>query len=184
MLKRPLVVNLFAGPGAGKSTISSRVYEELKWAGVDVELVREFAKDCVWAKDWKAMNNQIWVSANQIHRQHILIGEVDVIVTDSPIILGAVYGASLDLTKEIFRVFNTDYHNVSYFLDRTKPYNPRGRRQSESSARDKDADILKLLNDHAVPFKTVRADRRAYEGIVQDVLGKLRDLQAWEDKEV
>lgn len=41
------VVNLFAQPGAGKSTGAAYIFAKLKMAGVNAELITEFAKDKV-----------------------------------------------------------------------------------------------------------------------------------------
>lgn len=42
-----LVVNMFGAPGAGKSTGAAYIFSKLKMAGVNAELVTEFAKDKV-----------------------------------------------------------------------------------------------------------------------------------------
>ena len=44
-LEKPLVVNLFAGPGTGKSTVAAQIFAHLKWQGFSCELVTEFAKE-------------------------------------------------------------------------------------------------------------------------------------------
>lgn len=46
-VKRTLVVNLFAQPGAGKSTGAAYLFYNLKCLGVNCEYVSEFAKDKV-----------------------------------------------------------------------------------------------------------------------------------------
>ena len=40
-----IVINLCGSPGAGKSTGAAYVFSQLKMAGVNAELVTEFAKD-------------------------------------------------------------------------------------------------------------------------------------------
>lgn len=175
-MKGPIIVNLFAGPGAGKSTIAAEVFAELKWAGVEVELVREFAKDLVWGKNWKAFNSQLFISGVQVYRQEILKDEVDVIVTDSPILLGVFYGASYRLREEIEETFWSQ-DNLNYFLERVKPYNPKGRRQSEESARGLDWQIRDYFMASSAYERTlidIKADRNAKHKITADVLDKLR----------
>ena len=46
------IVNLFGAPGAGKSTGAAYIFSKLKLAGVNAELVTEFAKDKVWESSW------------------------------------------------------------------------------------------------------------------------------------
>jgi hypothetical protein len=178
MSKRPFVVNLFAGPGAGKSTVAAGVFEELKWQGVEVELVREFAKDLVWAKHWTAMNNQFVVSGEQIYRQEILKDQVDVIVTDSPILLGMFYNCPQPLKDALEETFWSQ-NNLNYMLERVKPYNPKGRRQSEESARAVD---LQIWDYFAADSKRegalihLQAGREAKHVIVERVLKELQKV--------
>ena len=47
-MKDTLIVNLYGGPGCGKSTGAAYLFSKLKMAGVDAEYVPEFAKDKVW----------------------------------------------------------------------------------------------------------------------------------------
>ena len=49
-MNNSLTVNLFGGPGTGKSTTSAAVFSLLKMHGVNAELITEFAKDLTWEK--------------------------------------------------------------------------------------------------------------------------------------
>jgi len=71
MTKLP-VVNLFGQPNAGKSTIQGDVFSILKRAGVNCEMVREFAKELVWRNDLETLANQIYVFGEQQRRQNEL----------------------------------------------------------------------------------------------------------------
>ena len=42
------VINLFGGPGCGKSTTAADLFARMKLRGLSVELVTEYAKDVVW----------------------------------------------------------------------------------------------------------------------------------------
>lgn len=44
-------INLFAGPGTGKSTTAAGVFFEMKRSGMSVEYVTEYAKSLVFSKD-------------------------------------------------------------------------------------------------------------------------------------
>lgn len=63
-MKKPLVVNLFGGPGVGKSTGAAKVFSELKLLGVNCELVGEFAKDKTWEHNSTALSCQEYVLVN------------------------------------------------------------------------------------------------------------------------
>ena len=46
------VINLFAGPGTGKSTTAAGLFYKMKSKGYMVELVTEFAKDLVYQESF------------------------------------------------------------------------------------------------------------------------------------
>ena len=46
-MKDTLIMNLYGGPGSGKSTGAAYIFSMLKMVGVDAEYVTEFAKDKV-----------------------------------------------------------------------------------------------------------------------------------------
>lgn len=79
------VINLFAGPGAGKSTTAAALFVLMKTEGYKVELVTEYAKELVYAEDWETLNWQPAVTKEQDARQRRLVGKVDWIITDSPL---------------------------------------------------------------------------------------------------
>ena len=43
-----IVVNFFCGAGGGKSSMSTGVFSELKWIGINAEYVAEYCKMMVW----------------------------------------------------------------------------------------------------------------------------------------
>ena len=43
-MKKTLVINLFGGPGVGKSTLCASVFAKLKIMGIDCEMATEYAK--------------------------------------------------------------------------------------------------------------------------------------------
>jgi adenylate kinase family enzyme len=52
-----ILVNLYGAPGSGKSTGAAYIFSKLKMAGVDAELVTEFAKDKVWEESKAPFDN-------------------------------------------------------------------------------------------------------------------------------
>ena len=85
------VVNFFAPPGSGKSTTAAGTFFKMKLLGLNVELVTEFAKDMCWAGRHQEMYNQVYIISKQFHKMYRLIGQVDYIITDSPLLLGLIY---------------------------------------------------------------------------------------------
>lgn len=143
-----LVVNLFAGPGAGKSTLAAGVFHLLKAKNKNVELVTEFAKECCWEGNETAVACPEYVFGTQYYRQRRLLGKVDVVITDSPLILGLLYAPEAreawkaDVVDAFFRFDNMNYRVVR---DPDRGFNPNGRYQTESEAKAKDDEVLALL---------------------------------------
>ena len=57
------VINLWSGPGGGKSTTAAGLFNIMKHMRLDVELVTEVAKDRVYAKDFQTLGNQLLITA-------------------------------------------------------------------------------------------------------------------------
>jgi thymidylate kinase len=146
---KTLFVNLFGGPGTGKSTIASHLFALLKWQGYNCELVSEYAKQIVWEKSFSKLNNQIYVFAKQHNKQFILNNEVQIVLTDSPLLFSLIYGSNC--SKEFHSLVHNEYqsfNNLNIFLKRQKAYNPKGRTQNEEEAKSLDIKIKFILADY------------------------------------
>lgn len=169
-----LVVNMVAGPGSGKSTTAAGVFYNLKRAGVNAELVTEYAKDVVWEKSTNKLGNQVYILGKQHHRLWRLKDQVDVIVTDSPLLLSLYYGGEKslpfrDLVLELFGSFDNDV----YFIERAKKYNPAGRNQTEDEARKIDSALKAVLDKYAIRYAEVIGDEHAATTITNVTLARL-----------
>lgn len=139
------VINLFAGPGAGKSTMAAGLFFKMKSADYKVELVTEYAKELVYDGAHRMLDCQMHVCNEQNKRQRRLVGKVDWIITDSPLLLATVHGKyDLDAVAFAYENFGL-YDNINVFVNRVKPYRTYGRRNSEASARAVDDKLRKVL---------------------------------------
>lgn len=143
-----LLVNLYGGPGAGKSTTAARLFSVLKTSGQNVELVTEHAKDLTWEEGAK-LSFQPAVMGEQMWRLERLRGKVDVIVTDTPIMLSCVYGAGM-IGHEVWCAYVEEYvqswPTLNFRVARgRRVWNPAGRSQGEREAIALDATIDNLL---------------------------------------
>lgn len=135
----------------------------MKCQGFKVELVTEFAKELVYERMYEVLSNQFAVTRTQAWRQHRLDGKVDVMITDSPLLLGLHY-AGIDLTTELRDYIGAEwgrYENHNFWINRVKPYQPYGRRQSEDSARHVDTQLLGMCARNHVPLNHFDGDDSA-----------------------
>lgn len=154
---------MFGGPGSGKSTTAAALFALMKKAGMNVELVTEFAKDLTWEKRLDVLrDNQPFVLGEQYRRLQVLKGQVDYAVVDSPLILSIIYGAKWRSLPGLVWELWGEFSNYNFFIERTKPYSPVGRNETEAEARRKDVEILDLLQvAEGECFRTIRGDSKA-----------------------
>lgn len=143
------VINLIGAPGAGKSTIASQLFSLMKWQGLDVELVSEYAKELVWEERTETMKNEVYLFGKQHHRLFRLKDKVEFIVTDRPLILSQFYnteyGDKSDAFKNIVVHEVNKFENINIFLHRTKPYNAKGRNQTEEESNEFSEKIRNMM---------------------------------------
>lgn len=177
-MKKPIVVNLFAGPGAGKSTAAAYIFSQLKMKGINCELITEFAKDKTWEKNYSALRCQEYVFGKQSYKMDRCRDQVDVIITDSPLPLGIFYNQNPVLGRHyeslVMDVFNT-YDNLNFFINRKKPYNPVGRNQTEEEAKEIDERIKTFCQQHDISYLIKDGTELGYIDIVDITLKYIKD---------
>ena len=178
-MRKPIIVNLFGGPSSGKSTTAAGIFHRLKMQGINCEIVTEFAKHMTWKEDFNTLKNQVYVHAKQHDRMFHLVDKVDVIITDSPTIMGLIY-CDWDVFPKSFETMVVDlFHgqgeNMNYLLRRTKPYQTAGRSQTEDEAKEKDWQIVDLISRHGIECSIVQGDESAVDRILSQIIERLED---------
>ncbi len=134
-----VVINLWGGPGCGKSTTMAKIFSELKIKGYNVEMVSEFAKDLVYENRMDTMKDELYIFAKQNHRLFRVKDKVDIIVTDRPLPLTCVYDKvygknDKNLHTLVRRTFQ-EYDNINILLDfNENNYKKEGRLQEKEEA--------------------------------------------------
>ena len=159
---KTLVVNFYAGPGCGKTTAALELTAALKKAGYNVEYVSEYAKELVLEKRLDELQNQQGVTDEQYHRLDRLRGSVDMIVTDSPVLLGLIYGeGKIDAEySEQIRQYYDSFENFDMLMvrNRSTGYQTEGRLETEQEAIARDAQIETMLKKQGVFFGRYKRD--------------------------
>lgn len=159
---KTLVVNFYAGPGCGKTTAALELTAALKKAGYNVEYVSEYAKELVLEKRFDELQNQQRVTDEQYHRLDRLRGSVDMIVTDSPVLLGLIYGeGKIDAEySEKIRQYYDSFENFDMLMVRNRSggYQTEGRLETEQEAIARDVQIETMLKKQNIFFGRYKRD--------------------------
>lgn len=142
-----IVVNLYGGPGCGKSTTAALIFGELKKRGINCEMALEYAKDKVWEESLKTLDDQIYIFGKQLHKLWRLKDKVDVIITDSPLLMSMLYDKENSspfraLILEQYKKFD----NMDFFIERSTSYEQSGRLQTKEEAEALDAKLLSIIS--------------------------------------
>jgi hypothetical protein len=164
MIEKHKVINLFAGPGTGKSTTMAGTFFEMKLRGINCEMIPEYAKDLTWeGRNGKVFEAQDYIFAKQHFRLGRVAPEVSFAVTDSPLLLSLVYGETFRHTAfhDLVKQCHEGYDNLNIYLKRSasKPYNPKGRNQDEDQARELDEKIFSMLLDEKIDIHIMEFGR-------------------------
>lgn len=156
-----LIVNIYGGPGAGKSTTALQLAAELKKRGFHAEYISEVAKEYVYAKNFDildgSLSHQKQIFSEQKHRQDLMIGNVDVAITDAPLPLNTIYinsdEKSLEYSNYIMGEYSK-YNNYNIYIDRdlSVEFENEGRIHNLSESIEKDGEIKSMLIDNKVTF--------------------------------
>ena len=172
------IVNLFGGPGIGKSSIASGLTYKLKKKHITCDNPYEFPKVLAWDENHSAIKDQLYVLANQ-HRGIVKsFGKVDYIILDSPIILSLVYKSVYEgieypasLYGESFDKMVLDIHNqydtLNILLKRTEGgFNEKERYQTLDESKILDNAIENTLIKNNISYITIEVG----DSTVNDIL--------------
>ena len=173
------IVNLFGGPGVGKSSIAAGITYKLKKNHINCDQPYEFPKLSAWDENHSAIQDQLYVLANQ-HRGIVKsYGKVDYIVLDSPILLSltyrnyykateypsSLYGESFD--KMVLDTFN-QYDNINIVLDRADGvHNNDERYQNLEESKELDIVIENSLIENNIPFHKIKVNDDTVDDIMK-----------------
>ena len=176
-MNKPIVINLFGAPGSGKSTGAAYIFSQLKMNNVNCELITEYAKDKTWEHNSAALGCQEYMFGKQSFRMQRCRNQVDVIITDSPLLLGIFYNEDpvLDenFTNVVLRRFHS-YTNLNYLITRCKPYNPIGRNQTQAESDMIGDRIQDFLDDKGIIYTQGLGRKDFYDFIVNSVVDFLQ----------
>jgi hypothetical protein len=158
---KTFVINVIGQPGSGKTCLTALLFAHLKIKGYVVEYASEYAKTLIWQEKFDELNNQYHVTNSQYKLFKSMIGKVEFIITDGPIIHGLYYNRyNKDNVSDVFKTnefildcFN-EFNNINIFLEKGDfKYEQAGRQQTESEANLVGTILKKLLTDYKINYK-------------------------------
>lgn len=163
-----IIINLYGGACAGKSTTAAGLFHRLKTAGYQAEYVTEFAKDIVYDKAFNLLDDQIYVFAEQQHRLRRCLAKNDFVIMDSPILLSIIYDKSNNTELHWLIIGEyLKYKNIDVFLNRTDTYNRNSRVETKERALRMDNDISQMLDLIVRSYHKVDVDVNTVDNIWQ-----------------
>lgn len=148
-------ISLFSGPGAGKSTIASKLFSELKIKGIQVELVQEAIKSWAYLGRKTKSFDQLFIFGQQLHSEDLIFQAGLHSITDSPLLMQPVYARKYNFpaTTELIDLalkYEDVNPSLNIFLERGKiPYQYVGRYENYEEALEMDYRIKEMLNKYA-----------------------------------
>lgn len=166
-----IFLNLFGGPGSGKSTMCADVFTRLKKMGINCEMALEYAKDAIYEESYKKLNNQIYIFGKQHNRIWRLNGKVDVVVTDSPILVSILYDADnnpylKDLVMYEFKKLNT----LNFYINREFEFSTDGRIHNLEQSKEVDNKCVELLDQNNIQYTRIGNNEEEVNKIVNIIV--------------
>ena len=175
MKRKTKVINLFAGPGGGKTATGLELAGLMKKIGMSCEYAPEAVKSHVWDNNQRALSCQPKIFGDQLNELHKLDGKCDFIVTDSPLTINLLhngFGVTQNYKNWIVEIFNMfDNINILITVDReTHKYEESGRYESKERAAEMDIENNKMLIENNIPFVVFKL----HENTAQNICNYIR----------
>jgi len=172
--KQTVLINLFAQPGAGKSVLMMDLAARMKKENISVEMSPEYVKKMAYEGKAPDSIDQMYIFGKEAQHQKALMGKVDYIISDAPVLLVAWYYYKVSGSQSLFPVAKEfeeiakEKHNtqfVNFFLPRKTLYDPNGRFQTEQESDIIAAEIKKMLKERKIEYNFLDcpADNRVAE---------------------
>lgn len=182
--KNTLVINLLGAPGAGKTTLASLLFAKLKLKGVVCEMATEFAKEIVWENRLQALRNQLYIFSEQFYRIWRVKGLVDIVITDSPILLSVYYNnvqlPEYQMPVKSFNKLILDCHNylptLNFFVVRNHNYELDGRLSNAEESDKMSVVMEKIFKNYKIKLKKVTSGFESADTITEMVINELERL--------
>ena len=172
------LINLFGGPGIGKSSIAAGIFYKLKKKHISCNNPYEFPKTLAWDNNIPAIKDQLYVFANQHRGIAQSYGKVDYIIIDSPILFSKIYHSYYtegypaefygDSFHKMILELHNKYDNINILLERVEGvHNEEERFQDYEESLVIDDLCKKILEENNIPYHTVKVGKNTVKEILK-----------------
>jgi len=172
------LINLFGGPGIGKSSIAAGIFYKLKKKHISCNNPYEFPKTLAWDNNIPAIKDQLYVFANQHRGIAQSYGKVDYIIIDSPILFSKIYHSYYtegypaefygDSFHKMILELHNKYDNINILLERANGvHNDEERFQNYEESLMIDKLCKKVLEENNIPYHTVKVGKNTVKEILK-----------------
>ena len=168
-------INIFGGPGIGKSTQSLLLTAHLKLNHYNADIVQEYAKSLVYRNDFEKLSDQRHILDVQTSLVETLkLGGVEYAVCECPILLNIVYNnlnsPNESYNLEVLEHFNR-YDNHNLVLNRSTKFVQNGRIHNLEESKSIDRDIINTLNKYNIEYTNI-----CIENFLEDSIKIIKNL--------
>jgi len=147
-------INVFGGPGIGKSTTAAHIFYELKKKNLEVDWIQESAKQWTYLErkplGW---SDQFHLFAKNLHEEEVALRKLQYVVCDAPMLMHCYYSKKANNPYLPHLIATTEQYekqfpSLNLFLTRGNwEYSNTGRFQTEIEAKKMDQEIKEFLED-------------------------------------
>ena len=176
-----IIVNFFGSSGVGKSTLSLELTATLKKLGYNSDYVPEYAKELVYQKNYSLLSKPFSIFSTQKERIDLLVdNNLDLVITDSPLLLSSFYGNVHDYSDEIFEHVvlheHHKYNNINFFVNRTVDFSPTGRLESEEESDINSQNLSEMLRRLHIQCVDINSDTN-----INQIVSYIKDVITFKD---
>lgn len=164
--RKTKIIGFYGGPGIGKSTAAWTAAAWLKRRGASVELANEYVKKWVWQDRPVTPLDELVILGRQIAEEADLLGKVDYIVTEKPVLLDLVYcrlyqpeciiqAVEQTVAAHYTHVASLGHIHISVLFRRTGGYDNAGRFENRRQAELVDRVAEQTLGEFAYSGQSV-----------------------------
>ena len=168
------IINIFGGPGIGKSTTVAGLFHQMKMKHLEVEIANEVAKDYVWENRYDVLKeDQLIVFAKQHRRIFRLADKVDFVIADCPLLMCIPYipKNSYKLLEPLMVEAHNAFDNINFVLNPPNvEYNTVGRYHTREQSNALHEEITNVVEKYDGNYIKVDVGPNTIDEMISHIL--------------